>query len=130
MPAKALFSIVVLAALLAAALWWGRDRASAPLGLWPALSRPALGTTPAAARARKCAGTGGVVSYTDVPCPSGQREQPMDGGTVSVLPAAPSPTTAQPTAGPASTPSALRRLAGDGAQPSAPDRIVDQALQR
>lgn len=122
MPAKALIWIVVVAAALAAALWWGRARVGALPGLRSTVSLPAPVAAPAAARARKCIGANGGVSYTDGACPPGQREQGMDGGTVSVLPA--------PAPAAASTPSPLRRLAGDGAPAAVADRVVDQALQR
>lgn len=119
--------ILLLAALAGVALWMGRNhprvRAWWPAAL-PALPAPAV---PAVrAHTRKCVSLGGgvaAVTYTDDTCPPGTREQALQGGTVSVLPAGPAPA-----ASPAQAP--LRRLAGDGPPADVQQRRVDEALQR
>lgn len=114
---------LLLAALAGVALWAGRDHPRVR-ALWSAVA-PAVPTPEApAARARKCV-AGAEVVYTNDTCPPGTREQALQGGTVSVLPAAPA-------AAPAvSAPQApLRRLAGEGLAADGQDRRVDQAMQR
>lgn len=125
MPAKVLISIVVLAALVAAGLWVSRDSAVLR-GLLPAGLAPAPPAAPAANGARKCVG-GERVVYTDGACPAGTQARAMDGGSLSVLPAAPAAARAQ---APASAQTPLRRLAGEGGAPDQNERRVDQALQR
>lgn len=125
MSAKVLISIVALVALGAAGLWMARDSAVLrnlrPAGL--NLTPPAQ---PAATGARKCVG-GDRVVYTDGACPAGTQARAMDGGSLSVLPAAPAAARPQP---PASAQTPLRRLAGEGGAPDQNERRVDQALQR
>jgi hypothetical protein len=75
---------------------------------------------------RKCRGNGQVL-YTDGGCPPGSREEAADGGSVTVLPAAPRAASAAPAAS-AQTP--LRRLAGEGVVPDQQERRVEQALNR
>ena len=129
MPAKALLSIAVVAALLAGGAWWGRDSATLQRW-WPAglAAVPGAATPSAAPGPRKCIGPDRVL-YTDGACPAGTRAQALGGGSLSVLPAAPvaAPTTPA-TAASAQTP--LRRLAGEGAVPDQTERRVDQALHR
>lgn len=119
---------VLFVLALGAAAWWWRDTPAlrpwlAPLQqVLPAAWRPGLkapATQPGAAAVRKCRGPAGVV-YTDDRCPSGYREEAMDGGNLTVLPAAPAPALA------ASAQPALRQL---GQQGSLPDR-VDREVQR
>lgn len=125
-------------ALAAAALWWGRDHpAVGPLRQWlpqagsipsslPGAPRPGGG---AAAEVRKCVGPDAVVTYTDGTCPPGARPQPLDGGRLTVLPAAPAPTAPRSdSAASAQTP--LRRLAGEGTVPPLHEQRVERALQR
>jgi hypothetical protein len=118
---------LLLAALAGVALWMGRDHPRVR-ALWPA-ALPALPTSAApAARTRKCvrveAGVGeGAITYTNDACPPGTREQALQGGTVSVLPAPPAPA-----ASPAQAP--LRRLAGEGQPADGQQRRIDEALQR
>lgn len=133
MPLKASTLIVVALAVLAAALWFGRDRPAVQQAL-PAPLREALSPAPTRARPpaaattqpRKCR-NGDQVIYTDGPCPAGTREQALAGGTVTVLPG---PAAAAPASAASAVPP-LRRLAGDGAGPErASDRSVEQALHR
>ena len=134
MPTRLLSWILLTLVLLAAALWLWRDHpqlraAAARLSL--AVPMGSAPSPAAASAARKCVGAGRVV-YTQEACPAGLREQALDGGTLSVLPAAPpraAPATAAP-ALPASAVSPLRRLAGEGLPPDVQERRVDQALQR
>ncbi len=116
--------ILLLGAGLAALLWWQRGQ--------PALRDwlpPAAVATPKAAAAplRKCR-RGAELLYTNGECPRGSREEPVDGGSLSVLPAAPA---AAPPPAAASAQTPLRRLAGDGGlPPDAHERAVEKALQR
>lgn len=128
MPAKVLISIVVLAALVAAGLWVSRHSAVLR-GLLPAGLAPAPPAAPAANGARKCVG-GERVVYTDGACPAGTQARAMDGGSLSVLPAAPAAPAAARAQAPASAQTPLRRLAGEGGAPDQNERRVDQALQR
>ena len=130
MPTRLLSWILLTLVLLAAALWLWRDhpqlRAAAAR-----LSLTVPGSPAPAPAARKCVGAGRVV-YTQEACPAGLREQALDGGTLSVLPAAPPGAAAAGAtpAQPASAVSPLRRLAGEGLPPDVQERRVDQALQR
>ena len=133
MPAKALLSLIVVVALLAGAAWLGRDSALLQRW-WPAgLAAPGAGAPATAQGPRKCVGPERVL-YTDGACPAGTRAQAVDGGSLTVLPAAPAPARAQvPVAGPATAASVqtpLRRLAGEGVLPDQTERRVDQALHR
>lgn len=118
---------LLLATLAGVALWMGRDHPRVR-ALWPA-AWPALpSTAPAVARTRKCVrgdGAEAAVTYTNDACPPGTREQALQGGSDSVLPAAPAPA---PAASPARAP--LRRLAGEGQGADVQQRRVDEALQR
>lgn len=125
MSVKVLISIVALAALVAAGLWVARDSALLR-GLRPAGLALPSSAQPAATGARKCVG-GDRVVYTDGACPAGTQARAMDGGSLSVLPAAPA--AARPQA-PASVQTPLRRLAGEGGAPDQNERRVEQALQR
>lgn len=91
---------LVLACLLAGWGWFHFVRSGSPGAAWPALSTlsnlPGLShTTPRTApgadagKARKCLVKGEVL-YTNGECPAGSHEQPVSGGTVSVMPAGPS----------------------------------------
>jgi hypothetical protein len=132
MPVKALLSLIVVA-MLAGAAWLGRD--SAPLQRWwPAtLAAPGAGAAADAQGPRKCVGPERVL-YTDGACPAGTKAQGLDGGSLTVLPAAPAQGKAPlPVAGPAAAASVqtpLRRLAGEGGLPDQAERRVDQALHR
>lgn len=103
-------------------------------------------TTPTTAQAapRKCR-RGTSIEYTNGPCPSGTREEPMTAGSVSVLPAPPAPmpgtaignaAATAGTAGVAPTAAAapaplLRQLVGaDGPGPSLQEQRVDRAVGR
>jgi hypothetical protein len=126
---------VVALALAAAALWWGRDHpALGPLRqLLPAVG-PASPGLPRLGRgaddaARKCVGPDATVTYTDGTCPAGSRAQPLDGGSLSVLPA-PAATAVPRAEGAASAQTPLRRLAGEGSVPQLHEQRVERALQR
>ncbi len=64
---------------------------------------------------------GSVVTYTDAPCEQGRHEQPMNGGTVTVVKGqrAPSAPTSPPTA---------RSLLGNPAEPSLRDQAMERAI--
>lgn len=154
MPNKAVSSIVLLA-LLAGAAWWWRDwpplrQARADLGAFydrmaggihaPAAgsaSRPVAGTggrsgAPAAAAGKAPAGTrkcvdGPYVLYTNGDCPPGSREQRLDGGTLTVLPAAPRGDGAG-AAEPAASSSTLRDLALKPGEPTLKEKAMDKAM--
>lgn len=132
---------MLLVLALGAAAWWWRD--APPLRPWaarlqqalPAAWRDALSPTanppnasPAAASVRKCRGPAGVV-YTDGRCPAGHTEQALDGGSLTVLPAAPTAVPARPAADAASAPPALRRLGASGTLPDRAERL-DREVQR
>jgi hypothetical protein len=123
MSLRTLLWILLLGAGLAALLWWQRGQPA--LREW--LPAAAVATPKAnAAPLRKCR-RGAELLYTNGECPRGSREEAVDGGSLSVLPAAPVPT--PPAAASAQTP--LRRLAGDGAvPPDAQERVVEKASQR
>lgn len=122
MSLRTLLWILLLGAGLAALLWW--QRGQPPLRQWlpaAAVTAPQSGAAPL----RKCR-RGAELLYTNGECPRGSREEALDGGSLSVLPAAPAPPAA---AASAQTP--LRRLAGDGpVAPDAQERAVEKALQR
>ena len=130
MPAKALLSFIVVAALLAGAVWVGRDSALLKRW-WPAgLAAPGAGAPATAQGPRKCVGSDRVL-YTDGACPAGTRGQALDGGSLSVLPAAPAAArSAEQPGAAASAQTPLRRLAGEGVLPDQTERRVDQALHR
>lgn len=130
-------SLLLVVLALGAAAWWWRDTPAlqpwlAPVqralpaawrtGLQVPATRPA--TQPGPAAARKCRGPAGVV-YTDERCPQGYREEAMEGGSLTVLPAAPP---AAPVAGASAAP-ALRRLGQQGSLPDRAER-VDREVQR
>ena len=131
MFARPLTWIVLLAALLAltVGVWkfggTGRVDWRQALSALPGASS-SIGRAPPAS-ARKCRDARQVV-YTDGPCPPGLSEVPLDGGSLTVLPAprvaSPSPAMA------ASASSPLRRLAGPGQAPAVLEHQVEQALQR
>lgn len=120
--------IVLLAAGLA---WWQREALTAALpasvtsAIGAARSQlPAAVTAPAGGVApRRCSGADGRVEYTNAACPPGTREQPLSGGSVSVLPAAPA--AAAPPASAASR-SLLRQLAPDADGPTIKERMADR----
>lgn len=113
-------------ALVAGLLWWQRDGVLARLQaarsqLGATVSAPP--TAPAAAtgaRARRCNGADGAVVYTNEACPPGTREQPLAGGSLSVLPAA------RPAEAPASAKPLLRQLAPDADGPTIKERMADR----
>lgn len=120
-----------LLALLAALAYWQRDALTARLRAagvaLPALPSqpPAVpGTGRGATQPRKCLGGDGSVVYTDGRCPAGHREQPLTGGSLSVLPAtraaAPAPASA------ASARPLLRQLAPDADGPTIKERMADR----
>lgn len=140
MRMRSLSWILLLVTALLLALWWGRDQPALQAWLPDALRQaPAVPTLPnlgtaaganPAAAARKCVGAGALVTYTNGPCPAGTREQALDGGTLSVLPAvrAPAAAAAAETAGSAQAP--LRRLAGPDDSAAQRERVLEQALHR
>lgn len=136
MSLRSLSWILLLVAALALAAWWGREH--------PALQRllpeslhavpqglrtPELRAGAAAAAARKCRGAGQLV-YTDGACPAGTREEAMDGGAVTVLPAQRPPAAAAPATPGASAQTPLRRLAGPDDNAALRERVLEQALHR
>ena len=123
MSLRTLLWILLLAAGLAAWAWWSRGQPA--LREWLPAAAVAM-PKPGAAPPRKCR-RGAELLYTNGECPRGSREEALDGGSVSVLPAAPAVVPA-PAAASAQTP--LRRLAGDGVPSDAPERLVEKALQR
>ena len=154
MPSKAVSSIMLLA-LLAGAAWWWRDalplrQAQADLGalyrrLAGGVATPTAGsaTGPAAgassspgalsagagkapAGTRKCV-DGPHVLYTNGDCPPGSREQRLDGGTLSVLPAAPVAERAG-AAEPAASASTVRDLALKPGEPTLKEKAMDKAM--
>lgn len=97
---------VGVVALLAALGWaWHDGRVAGPAV--DALRRAIGPGAPEPARLRKCVDAAGAATYTDGPCPAGSRALPVDGGSLTVLPAAPVP----PPASAASARSLLRELA-------------------
>lgn len=108
--------------------WWhehGRPTPSlARLPSVPALSGSPGAAGPGAAPPRRCTAPDGRITYTDGACPQGQVARDV-AGQVTVLPG-----TRPAAAAAASTPTPLRRLAGDGAIPDLAERQVEQALKR
>lgn len=90
------------AALVVGVLVWQQDALLPRLrAAWPGATVKPAGALPApaaATRARKCLQADGSMVYTDGSCPAGTREQPMDAGSLSVLPAAPRPPEPKPSA--------------------------------
>lgn len=106
--------------LAAAAFAWQYDVLQRKLQPWlagTAVAPPPPGGT---GGVRKCAGADGAVVYTQEACPSGSREQPMGGGSLSVLPAP------KPAAMPASARPLLRQWAPDADGPTIKERIADR----
>lgn len=141
MTLRPLPTVLLLLAALAAGAWLLRDstllqralppswRAALPTSLAPPLPTlaPSVGHRGNAAGLRKCRGQGRTV-YTDGDCPPGLRAEAIDGGSLSVLPAAPT-ATASSVEG-ASAPSPLRRLAGPDESAAQRERVLEQALAR
>ncbi|MFT3817916.1 MAG: hypothetical protein QM750_09860 [Rubrivivax sp.] len=131
MSSRSMLWILLLGAGLAAWAWWPRVqpalRGWLPAAVTAAPMPSAIPKT-SAAPLRKCR-RGAELLYTNGDCPRGSREEAVDGGSLSVLPAAPAPAPAPASAAGAQSP--LRRLAGDGAvPPEAQERLVEKALQR
>lgn len=140
--------LLISMALLACSEREPLSAAASALGKLAPASPPSTAPTPAPGNTqavpRKCRrGTG--IEYTNGPCPSGTREEPITAGSVSVLPAPPaaksSPAvgSAAATAGTAGAAPAnatsqtplLRQLAGaDGSGPSLQEQRVDRAVGR
>lgn len=134
MSLRSLSWILLLVAALLLAVWWGRDVPALQGWLPDALRQQAGGASrgaapPAAAGARKCLGTAQVV-YTNGPCPDGTREQAMDGGAVTVLPAPKVPAAAAAPGPAGSAQAPLRRLAGPDDVAAQRERVLEQALNR
>lgn len=127
MPVKALSGILLLLALAALVLGWGSGHPLLQAVLQPLRTGAAPALPVATGAVRKCVGAAGV-QYTNEACPAGSREQPLDGGSLSVLPAAPVQASAA-VQGAGSAVSPLRRLSGP-AVPDLQQRQVDQALGR
>ena len=123
---------VVLAGLVLAGVafaWIGVPQAFRPESVERAIRTPLAlpslpSPSPAPPRPRKCVGASGVL-YTTQNCPSGAREQPIDGGAVTVVPAlVPAQRSDPPSAAPL-----LRSLApadGTDLKERQMQRIVDQ----
>ncbi len=120
--------LLITAAALGVAAWMGKLpawRSLLPPGVGAALQGAATTATEAGAgvglgsgatQARKCR-RGEQILYTDGPCPAGTQPLALDGGSLSVLPAAPRPAPAEAAA---SAPGAAAQA----------DRLVEQAMQR
>ncbi len=135
-----IWMLLITAAALGVAAWMGKLpawRTLLPAGVGAALQAPATtgagvganigagtGNGAGASQARKCR-RGEQILYTDGPCPAGTQAMALDGGSLSVLPAA-------PRVAPADTASAASSGSRPGAGGAAAqaDRLVDQALQR
>lgn len=110
-------TLVGLAVLFVAALWvWPPTAVESWLGLGVKASAPASATG-----VRKCR-RGASVTYTNGECPPGSREEAVDAGTVTVLPAE---RPGAPAASASATP-LLRQWAGS----VDPSEIRDKHLER
>ncbi|MEY2689513.1 MAG: hypothetical protein RL375_3712 [Pseudomonadota bacterium] len=75
MALKLIVPVSVALAIVGAVAWWLRDSPQLQ-GL----------TNPGVSQARKCI-TAAEVVYTNGPCPAGSKEQAVDGGAVTIVPA-------------------------------------------
>jgi hypothetical protein len=91
-------------------------------GVSPATSRTAPAAN-AAGRARKCLVKGEVL-YTNGECPTGSHEQPVSGGTVSVMPAGPTTASGQSP----HRPSHVRELLVKPDEVSLKDRRMEEVI--
>jgi len=97
------------------------EAVAAPLTLGPPPS-PRLSSQP-----RKCLRGSEVIYTNDASCPSGSREQPMSGGTLTVVPGTPVATGAPASAATGT----VRDLAGvQAGEPTLRDRMIERATQR
>lgn len=101
--------------------WWPQAPATSILTPTPA----AAGGQTHGSRLRKCV-TGTTVVYTGGECPAGSQQQPLSGGTVSVLPAQPATTPGNSDA-PARTPHARDLLVKPG-EASIKDQRMDAII--
>lgn len=104
MSMRGLIAVLVLVGVLGAG-WQQRERLQA----WAA-SAPVPDITPQGAAKtgplRKCV-KGGEVTYSNVDCPTGAQAKAVTGGTVTVVPATPSPKPSEAASGPTALHKAL-----------------------
>lgn len=127
--------LVVVAAVLSALglAWHQRDRLKASVAPEPVVvispggGEPAASTTSKPGALRKCV-KGQQVSYSNVECPVGAREQAVTAAPVNVVPATPVARSADPKAPGSSAPSALHEAMGLTRDDQLADKIRQRAI--
>ncbi len=130
---KHLLVVVTLLGLLVGAWLWhepsGLRRTLEGAGLdWPGADAVTARPAPAPQSVRKCV-QGNQVLYTDGDCPSGSRPQAVADNRVTVLPAAPKPAAAGPSA-PASGLPNVRGLLGTPQDGNLKDKMMDRVINQ